>query len=40
MMKQHAALAGHKGVKVMAEVYSAATMDRKPAAVEKRRKSE
>jgi integrase len=35
-----AALAGHKGVKVTAEVYSAATMDRKRAAVEKKRKTE
>lgn len=35
-----AALAGHKGVKVTAEIYSHATMERKRAAVEKGRKAE
>ncbi len=35
-----AALAGHKGVKVTAEVYSNATMERKRAAIEKGRKAE
>ncbi len=35
-----AAMAGHKGVKVTAEVYSEATMDRKRAAIKKGRKAE
>jgi hypothetical protein len=35
-----AALAGHKGVKVTAEIYSEATMERKRSAIEKGRKAE
>ena len=35
-----AALAGHKGVKVTAETYSDATMERKRAAIDRKRKVE